>query len=85
MLLDLIPGSDKGELKVDAGDMLGLIESLKRDLGEAFRQPLYTASGEPRPHSFVCLNGRAYGLNDVTNLSLRDGDVVLLVPPVGGG
>ena len=85
LFFDLIPSSDKSELDVDAGDLNGLLDSLSEQMGEAFRQPLYDSQGKPRQYSLVYHNGKAYRLREASNFSLKDGDLVLFVPPVGGG
>jgi len=85
LFFDLIPSSNKSELEVEAGDLRGLLDSLSSEMGEAFRQPLYDSQGMPRPYSLVYHNGKAYRLKDASNFGLKDGDVVLFVPPVGGG
>lgn len=82
---DLIPSSSKSELDVEAVDLNGLLDSLSDEMGGSFRQPLYDSHGNPRPYSLVYHNGRAYKLKDASNFSFKDGDVVLFVPPVGGG
>jgi molybdopterin converting factor small subunit len=85
LFYDLIPISNKSEVDVEAGDLKGLLAFLSGEMGESFRQPLYDSHGDPRPYSLIYHNGKAYRLKDVSNFGLKDGDVVLFVPPVGGG
>ena len=85
LFFDLIPSSNKSELELEAGDLHGLLDSLNRKMGENFRQPLFDSHGKPRPYSLVYHNGKSSLLEDASNFRLKDGDVVLFVPPVGGG
>jgi molybdopterin converting factor small subunit len=85
LFFDLIPGSGSSELELEASDLSSLIESLSRRMEDAFRAPLYDSRGKPRPYSMVYHNGTAYSLKDSPNFVLKDGDIVLFVPAVGGG
>lgn len=85
LFFDLIPSSNKSELELEASDLHGLLDSLSREMGDNFRQPLFDSQGKPRSYSLVYHNGEASLLKDTSNFGLKDGDVVLFVPPVGGG
>ncbi len=85
LFFDLISSSGASELEVEAVDLTSLISAMTRKMGKAFREPLYDLRGRPRPYSMVYHNGIAHSLKDTPNFNLKDGDVVLFVPAVGGG
>jgi molybdopterin converting factor small subunit len=85
LFFDLIPESGRGEVELEADDFEGLLSSLTGSFGERFLRPLYDAEGRPRPYALVYHNGRALSLSSASELRFKDGDVVLLLPPVGGG
>jgi molybdopterin converting factor small subunit len=85
LFFDLIPSSGKSELEVEASDLNGLLDSMSRRMGDAFRAPLYDSHGRPRPYSMVYHNGTGQLLESASNFALKDGDTVLFVPAVGGG
>jgi len=85
LFFDLAPSKGESDLEVEAEDFKSLLLALPEKLGKGFGVPLFDADGAPRPYALAYHNGRAYALDALPPLAFKDGDTVVLVPPVGGG
>lgn len=66
---------------VEQGDRLSeLIEHLSKEYGTAFRQKISSTQGLR-----ILINGREYTLLGGREAPLKDGDTVVLLPPIFGG
>jgi molybdopterin synthase sulfur carrier subunit len=74
----------KGEVTVTAGTVGELLRALVERYGESARNVLFDAKGNFRDYAFVYINNSLQKPIDMS-LPLRDGDVVLVIPPVSGG
>lgn len=62
-----------------------LIDLLSERYGEKFRDYVYDEEGKFRDWLQFFINGVKISNSDVEGAILRDGDVVAIIPPVGGG
>lgn len=53
--------------------------------GDAVRPHLFGASGQVQPSLLVAINGTAFPSRQAEVTVLRDGDTVVLLPPIAGG
>ncbi len=85
LFFELMNIAGKSEIERRASNLRELIESLSEEFGEQFYSAIYDQKGEPREHFLVYVNDKHINYRDNPSLPLNDGDVVLLIPPVGGG
>lgn len=85
LFFELMNIAGKSEIMFNASNLDELIKSLSRDFGEQFFSAIYDQKGAPREHFLVYVNDKHINYRDNPSLPLNDGDVVLLIPPVGGG
>lgn len=69
----------------DASGLADLLQFLARDRGEIARTHLLTDAGQVRSSLMVVLNGVAVPGCSAESIRLNCGDVVTLLPPIGGG
>lgn len=62
-----------------------LLEHLGNCCGDQARPHLFSASGHVQPSLLVAINGTALPSRLAGATVLRDGDTVLLLPPIAGG
>ena len=74
----------KGEVTVTAGTVGELLRALVERYGESARNVLFDAKGNFRDYAFVYINNTLQKPVDMS-LPLKDGDVILVIPPVSGG
>jgi len=66
--------------------IIELIEELSKILGEGVKEALLDSkTGDVKPLNKILVNGRNVELLQKLSTLLKDGDVVALFPPVGGG
>ena len=76
-------GCTHHEVELTLGNTLAdLLAHLAASLAEA-RSHFLTSSGQIQPSLLVVVNGAAVGARD--GVTLKDGDVVTLLPPIAGG
>jgi MoaD family protein len=61
-----------------------LIEALNHKYGDRLRQYVLTEKGSLRPSIAVAINGQKI-TGDPLRHPLKDGDVVVIIPPISGG
>ena len=84
-LKEMLPS---GNLQLSAG--VGTVGELVDYLGKEFNPKLKEAlldplTGRLRPHNKVLVNGRSINFLGGLETRLKNGDTVVLLPPVGGG
>lgn len=62
-----------------------LARHLGEHCGEQARPHLLTPAGELQPTLLVSINGAAQSSHEAASTVLREGDTVLLLPPIAGG
>ncbi|AKB74678.1 Molybdenum cofactor biosynthesis protein MoaD [Methanosarcina lacustris Z-7289] len=62
-----------------------LLKALKRHYGEGFREAVGRPFEDERPRIKVLVNGRNIDFLKGAETELKDGDVVVLFPPIAGG
>jgi len=72
------------QMKSDA-TLAFLIEELTRRYGKATRDYLYNKGEEVDPAIYFLINGVNSRTLSRMETKLKDGDVVAIIPPIGGG
>ena len=84
-----ITGKKKEILDFPPGEVLTVDEVLKElaeDYGKDFVEYVYDGkTGETQSFLQFLLNGRSLLIPDGLHTALKDGDVLAIIPPVGGG
>ena len=62
-----------------------LLVQLEQWCGEAASPHLFDSSGQVQPSLLVAINGSAYPSRQAAAVGLRDGDTIVLLPPIAGG
>lgn len=62
-----------------------LLEQLAQGCVKEVRLHFFSASGQVQPSLLVAINGTALPLRQAGSTVLREGDTVLLLPPIAGG
>jgi MoaD family protein len=74
----------KGEVTITASTVGELLRILVERYPDSARNMLFDAKGNFRDYAFVYINNTLQKPVDMS-LSLKDGDIVLVIPPVSGG
>lgn len=69
----------KGAVAKDA------LRALSENYGEKFTSYTLTEKGELRGELTLLINGEAIESSALDRVELKDGDVLIIMPPVGGG
>ena len=76
-------GRKQDELEIDSINLIDMIKKIRGRLGPLSELML---EGDTIKDVFIILvNGKAVKIKDSKNIIIRDGDVVSILPPVGGG
>lgn len=73
-----------GEITLAADNLGGLLRTVDERYGGLTRNVLFDVKGRIREYAFVYINNVLQKPLDMS-VPLKDGDVVLIVPPVSGG
>ena len=63
----------------------GLVTLLSERYGKNFREYIYNKKGEPQEFLSFILNGSNINNQQGFETKLKNGDVIAILPPVGGG
>jgi len=74
----------KGEIEVTADTLGELLRILSRKYGASAWNMLFDTEGDLRDYAFVYINKTLQKPLDMS-VPLKDGDVILIIPPVSGG
>jgi len=81
-----LAGSAEEELEVDEGGVLAdLIEEVASRYGKEARNYLYFDDDKVDPSIYFLINGVNSRMLSGPKTKLKDGDVVAIIPPIGGG
>ncbi|MBI4870005.1 MAG: MoaD/ThiS family protein [Candidatus Riflebacteria bacterium] len=72
-------------VQVDAVDVAGALEALAGRLAEDARRGLFGADGCVHSRITVCLNTKLLDPRRLQGLTVQEGDVLHLMPPITGG
>ena len=73
-----------GEVTVDADNLGALLRALGERYGRTPRNVLFDEKGHLRDYAFVYINNVLQKPVDMS-VPLKNGDVILVIPPVSGG
>jgi molybdopterin synthase sulfur carrier subunit len=62
-----------------------LLTRLSKEYGTEFMNYLYDEKGNIRSHIQILINGRGIDVFQGLETKLKEGDVIAIFPPVGGG
>ena len=69
----------------DSSTLEALLKQLSKKHGAAFQDYMYDESGRIRGHLQVLINGKNASTEHWMKTRLREGDEIVILPPVGGG
>ncbi|MGB9134932.1 MAG: ubiquitin-like small modifier protein 1 [Candidatus Bathyarchaeia archaeon] len=78
-------GEETLEFNLRSVTVQEVLETLVKRHGRAFKEYLYDDKNRVREHLQLLVNGRSVNLIGDLETPLKEGDVVAVVPPVGGG
>lgn len=81
---ELRTAAGSGEITVTADKMDELLRLLAEKYGKTPRNVLFDETGRLREYVFVYINNVLQKPVDMS-VQLKDGDVILVIPPVSGG
>ena len=84
LFYELRTAADSGEIDVDADNVAELLRILKERYGKTPRNVLFNDEGRLRDYVFVYINNVLQKPVDMS-VPLKNGDVILVIPPVSGG
>ncbi len=62
-----------------------LINLLSKEYGKKFREYIYNRKGEPQDYLSFLVNGTNINNMQGFDTKLKNGDIIAILPPVGGG
>jgi molybdopterin synthase sulfur carrier subunit len=81
-----LAGSAEEEIEIDEGSVLAdLIEEVASRYGREARHYLYYDDEKIDPSIYFLINGVNSKMLSGPRTELKDGDVVAIIPPIGGG
>jgi MoaD family protein len=81
---ELRASAGRGEVTVTANDLGELLRILAETYGGSARNVLFDQEGKVREYAFVYINNILQKPLDMS-VRLKDGDTVMVIPPVSGG
>ncbi len=81
-LIDII-GSH--ETEAQAEDLVDLLDMLINKYGERAKRAMLDNSERFHEHLLIYVNNKYIKREDYDKVHLKDGDLVMIIPPVGGG
>ena len=81
-----IAGAHEIQFELDPGDTVkGLLKFLESHFGEGFKEAAGKPFEDENPKVRFLVNGRDIDFLQGPETKLKEGDLVVLIPPVGGG
>ena len=65
--------------------MSSLLKELSNRYGEKLSEYLFDDKGHLRESLSLLVNGQAINTSNLDTTKLKDGDLVVILPPIGGG
>lgn len=62
-----------------------LLTQLSKKYGKEFREYLYNEKGKVHRYLSILVNGKSINVQRGLDTALKEGDIVAILPPVGGG
>jgi len=62
-----------------------VLRALSEEYGKPFNEYVYSSTGQPRSFLQFLINGTSASTQQGFETTLKDGDVLAILPPVGGG
>jgi len=84
LFYELRTAAGGGEITVNADNVRELLRVLGERYGKTPRNVLFDGEGHLREYAFVYINNVLQKPVDMS-VPLKDGDVILVIPPVSGG
>ena len=84
LFYELRTAAGSGEIDVDAINVAELLRMLSERYGKTPRNVLFNDEGRLRDYVFVYINNVLQKPADMS-VPLKNGDVILVIPPVSGG
>lgn len=81
---ELRTAAGSGEITVTANNVAELVRTLAEKHGEMTKNVLFDREGRFREYAFIYINNVLQKPVDMS-VPLKDGDVILVIPPVSGG
>lgn len=81
---ELRSAAGSGEITANADNVGELLRTLAERYGEMTKNVLFDREGRVREYAFIYINNTLQRPLDMS-LPLKDGDIVLVIPPVSGG
>jgi molybdopterin synthase sulfur carrier subunit len=78
-------GEETLEFKTQSIAVHEVLETLARRHGQAFQDYLYDDKHKVREHLQLLVNGKSVDLLKNLETRLGEGDVLAIIPPIGGG
>lgn len=73
------------ELEVQADSLIELLNMIVKKYGERAKRAMFDNSERFHEHLLVYVNNRYIKREEYNEVQLKDGDLVMIMPPVGGG
>jgi MoaD family protein len=84
LFYELRTSAGSGEIDVDADNVAELLQILSERYGKTPRNVLFNDEGRLRDYVFVYINSVLQKPVDMS-VPFKNGDVILVIPPVSGG
>ena len=84
LFYELRTAAGGGEITVNADNVRELLRVLGERYGKTPRNVLFDGEGHLREYAFVYINNVLQKPVDMS-VPLKDGDIILVIPPVSGG
>ncbi|MGQ9469042.1 MAG: MoaD/ThiS family protein [Nitrososphaerales archaeon] len=81
-----ITGKKEESLSLKKGySVMDVLIKLSEIYGEKISQFIFDEKREPRENLTFLINGQAIKIEDLSERKLKDGDVLVILPPISGG
>jgi molybdopterin synthase sulfur carrier subunit len=81
-----ITGKKKEEVQLQSTITVEeLLTGLSKKYGEEFREYFYNEEGNVHDYLLILVNGKSTNVLQGLDTELKEGDIIAVLPPVGGG